>query len=140
MAAEDFRTNVNFRRLPQTIRDARGQFMYVKIPAALFDTGTGIKQICNLPKGTRVLDCKITTTVVAGASNICDVEVFDGSVTTDLITGHQSSAVLTSRVASTVAGEALLNGTANRLQLNMTTASTTNGDMTIVLTLARENT
>lgn len=140
MAAEDFRTNRNFARLPQTINDPRGQFMYVKIPASLFDTGTGIKQICDLPKGTRILDCKITTTVAAAASNILDVEVFDGATTTDLITAHQSSAVLTSRVASTVAGEVLLDGTANRLQVNLTTATTTNGAMTILLTLARENT
>lgn len=140
MAAEDLRTNVNFRRLPQTIRDARGQFTYIKVPLALFDTATGVKTICNLPKGTRVLDAKMTATTVAGASYIVDLEVNDGTTTTTVISGLQTSATNTARVATAVQGEALLNGTANTLRLNATTASTTNGAITILLTLARENT
>jgi hypothetical protein len=143
MAAQDFRTNANFARLPVTIRDARGQFMYVRIPASLFDTGTGAKTICNIPKGTRVLDVKASSTVAAGAANVFSVQTFDGSTTTTLLNGADGNVVGTTRAPGTTTTnppEVLLNGTANTLIVNMTTATTTNGPIVLVLTLARENT
>lgn len=140
MAAEDKRTS--FPRLPTTIRDSRPSFLYVRIPAGLFDTGTGAKQICNLPKGTRVLDCKSTiTTALVGTAWTFDVDVNDGTTTTILVGGQTSTAVNTARVTGATGGEVLLNGaTTNVLRLNVTTATsvTTTPALTVLLTLARE--
>ena len=135
MAAQDVRTS--FPRLPTNFWDARPTEMYIKIPASLFDTGTGVKTLSNLPKGLRILDAKITTTAVAAASYILDVEVNDGVTTTTVISAFQTNAINTARVAGTTHGEALLAATGT-LRVNATTATTTNGAMTLVLTGARE--
>lgn len=147
MAAQDLRTNVNFRRLPQTIREARGQFMYVRVPGSILDLLTGDKTICNLPKGTRVLDVKLAVTAVqVGATTYAlAVKTFDGTTTTQLLNVADSVAVAQTRApgaTTTNPGEVLLNGTSNQLIVTVTVTgtATTNPDFVLVLTLARENT
>jgi hypothetical protein len=144
MAAEDKRSSF---RLPVTIRDARGQFMYVRVPAGLFDTGTGAKTIANLPKGTRVLDVKVScTTALVGTAWTFSVQTYDGTTTTTLVDGVTTAAVGTFRAPGSTATnppEVILNGTTtNTLILNVGTATavTTTAAVVLVLTLARENT
>ena len=147
MAAQDLRTNLNFSRLPRTIRDSRGQFFYVTVPGSVLDLATGDKTLCNLPKGTRVLDCKLSVNAVqVGATTYAlAVKVFDGTTTSQILNVADSVAVAQTRApgaTTTNPDDILLNGTSNQLIVTVTVTgtATTNPSFTLLLTVARENT
>lgn len=119
MAAQDLRSS--FRDV--TVADPVTEWIYRRFGGATLDTGTGVKKIANLPKGTRILDAFCTVvTALTGTAYTFDIEVDDGTTTTDLIAAQTSTAVNTARKTGTTSGDALLaaNGV---LQLNCTTAT-----------------
>ena len=142
MAAQDIRSG--FRDI--TVADPDAQVIYRVISggtgATQIDATTGVKTIANIPKGTRIIDSKVTVAVVAagGTTYTATLEVNDGTTTTTVVgTIDGKTAVTTVRTAGTTAGHALM-AAAGTVRLNVSASDvTTAPTLLIALIVVREN-
>lgn len=142
MAAQDIRSG--FRDV--SVADPDMQILYRVISggtgATQIDATTGVKTLGNLPKGTRIIDAKVTVVTVAagGATYTAALDVNDGTTTTTVIGAIDGkTAVATFRVTGTSSGHALM-AAAGTFRLNVSVSDvTTAPTLLISLIVVREN-